>query len=213
MTGALVGTDRHTGLPFNVSGSTAGTTGRISEAGSGYATGGFVAALYLIGRSEGNAHLRETGLLAGEALIDTGILAQGLKVITQRPRPTTDDHSGEFYDKGSSFPSGHAISAWSVATVVAYEYGDDKPWVKFLAYGTAATVSIACYTSGNHYLSDVFVGSALGYGVGRFVYKRRHNRNLDKAGNGITGLRLIPDFEPIYNSQARLYGAHFSWSM
>lgn len=147
----------------------------ISRLGSTVSTAGVAAGIYLTGRATHNDHLRETGLLAAEALIDSGIVVSALKTASQRQRPPDDHSSGEFFDGGSSFPSGHAISAWSLATVIAQEYGHHRPLVQVGAYGLAAAVSMSRYTGRNHFLSDVLVGSAIGYGIGRYVYHKRHD--------------------------------------
>jgi membrane-associated phospholipid phosphatase len=188
----------------------------ISRLGSWYATGGTAAAFYIAGRAKNNARERETGLLGAEALINSGIIAGALKTFSQRQRPPVDDSSGEFFDGGSSFPSGHAISAWSMATVIAEEYGHHRPLVRFGAYGLATAVSFSRYTGRNHFLSDVLVGSAMGYGIGRYVYHQHHDPALDSPNEqqttGLTRSKLFPGIAPIYAPQAHAYGALLSWS-
>src|SRR5712691_2672317 len=123
---ALLATDRHTSgeLVENGDNRTRLRISRdISRLGSLYATGGVAAAFYLTGRAKNNARERETGLLGAEALIDSGIVVEALKTVSQRQRPPTDHSSGEFFDGGGSFPSGHAITTWSLATVIAHECG------------------------------------------------------------------------------------------
>jgi hypothetical protein len=188
----------------------------ISRGGSFYTTGGITAAFYLIGRASGNARARETGLLGAESLIDSSIVAQALKFTTQRPRPRQDDASGEFFDGGNAFPSGHATSAWSVATVVAYEYGQHRPLVRFGAYGLATAVSLSRYTGRNHFLSDVFVGSAIGYGIGRYVYRTHHDPSLDsdvgETKNTGAHSKLIPLTSPLFSRASRSYGLALAWN-
>jgi membrane-associated phospholipid phosphatase len=188
----------------------------LSRGGSLYATGGTAAAFYLIGRVTDNRRARETGLLAAEALIDSGIVVQTLKAVTQRPRPRVDDASGEFFDRGNSFPSGHAISAWSLAAVVANEYRHQR-LVQVGAYGLAAAVSVSRYTGRNHFLSDVLVGSAIGYGIGHYVYKKNHDPTLDKTGSGTNSgkshSRLLPLVSPRYSRAARAYGVRLAWEL
>jgi membrane-associated phospholipid phosphatase len=191
----------------------------ISQIGSLYATGGVAAAFYLAGRAANNARARETGLLGAEALIDSGIVVNILKVASQRQRPPADHSSGEFFDGGSSFPSGHAISAWSLATVIDQEYGKHRPLVRVGVYGLATAVSLSRYTGRNHFLSDVLVGSAMGYGIGRYVYHKHHDVTLDALNvkqadehNGLARSKLFPRIGPIYNPRSHLYGAMMSWN-
>jgi membrane-associated phospholipid phosphatase len=188
----------------------------ISQLGSLYTTAGIAGVLYLSGRATHNDRLRETGLLSAEALVDSGILVGALKTATQRQRPPVDNSSGEFFDGGSSFPSGHAISTWSLATVIAQEYGHHRPLVQIGAYGLAAAVSLSRYTGRNHFLSDVLIGSAMGYGIGRYVYHKRHDSELDalnhKEHHDLVRSRLFPRIAPLYEPRARIYGAMLAWN-
>src|SRR5262249_15309715 len=63
-----------------------------------------------------NDHLRETGLLAGEAAVNSIGVTALLKVATQRPRPLSQDGSGSFFNGGDSFPSDHSALSWSMAS-------------------------------------------------------------------------------------------------
>jgi membrane-associated phospholipid phosphatase len=186
----------------------------ISRGGSLYTTGGAAAAFYLVGRATGNERARETGLLGAEALIDSGIVVEALKVVSQRPRPHVDDASGEFFDGGNSFPSGHAISAWALATVVAHEYGRHR-FIQIGAYGLATAVSVSRYTTRSHFLSDALVGSALGYGIGRYVYKKHHDPSLDTEGgvskSSVFRSKLMPLVAPRFSPAERAYGLALAW--
>lgn len=186
----------------------------ISYLGSAYATGGVAAAFYLIGRKTHDARARETGLLAAEALIDGQITVGAIKIVAERQRPSEENGYGEFLDGGGSFPSGHAVSAWSVATVIASEYRD-KPLVKYGVYGLAAAVSVSRYTGRNHFLSDVLIGSAIGYGIGRYVYKTHHDSTIDQNNPQTkpSHHRLFPFIAPSYNPRQRLYAARLTWSL
>jgi membrane-associated phospholipid phosphatase len=190
----------------------------ISQGGSIYVTSGIAAAFYLAGRASGNARARETGLLGAEALVDSGIVVTVLKSISRRQRPPADNASGEFFSGGASFPSGHAVSAWSLATVVANEYGHHRPLVRFGAYGLATAVSLSRFTGRNHFLSDVLVGSAIGYGVGRFVYIKHHDPNLDEdsvQSSSVVRSKFFPLIAPRFGGGARRereYGVALAWN-
>ncbi len=195
----------------------------VSEAGSIYSTGGIATAFYLVGRATGNARARETGLLGGQALINSAIVYSVLKNVSQRPRPTVDDAHAEFFDGGRSFPSGHATNAWALATVVANEYHDRRT-VQVVAYGLATAVSASRYTARKHFLSDVLVGSAIGYGIGRYVYKTHHDPSLDAPGASVSqsdeaeGRResarskFLPFVAPTFSRARREYGLALVWS-
>jgi membrane-associated phospholipid phosphatase len=192
----------------------------ISQLGSFYATGGIAAAFYFVGRAKHDARARETGLLGAEALADSGIVVTALKSIARRQRPTTDNASGEFFSGGTSFPSGHSVSAWTLAAVVANEYVHHRPALRFTIYGLAAAVSLSRYGGRNHFLSDVLVGSAIGYGTGRYVYLKRHDPALDgDTGKSHSALRskyfpaIAPRFGGDGTRDGREYGVSLAWGL
>src|SRR4029077_2921915 len=89
----------------------------------------------------------------------------------------------KFWQGGKSFPSDHSAAAWSVASVLVHEY--PGPMTKILAYGAASAVSAARVTGDKHFAADVFVGSALGWYMGRQEYRAHHDAQLD-GGNWST---------------------------
>jgi membrane-associated phospholipid phosphatase len=184
----------------------------VSYLGSAYAAGGVAAAFYLIGRRTHNARARETGLLAAEALIDSEITIGAIKLVTERQRPTVENGHGEFLDGGGSFPSGHAANAWSAATIIASEY-HDRPLIKYGVYGLATAISVSRYTGRSHFLSDVLIGSAVGYGIGRYVYKTHHDSHGDAGVQTTSSLRrrLLPLIAPEYDPRRHLYAANLTW--
>lgn len=148
---------------------------KVSNLGGGFAFAGVSAGLFTLGKATGNSRLSETGLLVGEAVIHSTIVAGGLKKGFNRMRPYQGNGSGTFWGGGSSFPSGHSTAAWSMASVVAHEY-HDRPLIGIGAYGLAGTVSLARVGGLNHFPSDVAVGAVFGELIGRFVV-HRHGKN------------------------------------
>lgn len=211
---ALVATDRRTSGFVGRGGSLPSVSRNVSFGGGTYAAGGVAAGFYLVGRLTNDEKARETGLLATEALIDSGIVAQVLKFSTQRPRPNFDAGRGRFFKGGNSFPSGHATSIWSVATVIAYEY-QDRPLVRYGALAAATMVSLSRYSGRKHFLSDVLIGSAVGFGIGRFVYRKRHVQTSESNADGKLPMKtskLMPVIVPLYNPQTRTYGGMLEWN-
>ena len=134
--------------------------------------------------STGTGRVKETGLLSGEALINSYVVVEALKTVFGRERPTVTDGQGKFFQEFSdpSFPSSHAVLSWTAASVIAHEY---PGWLsQTLAYGTASAVSIARVTGRKHFPSDVVVGGGLGWLIGRQVFTRHHDTELDKAEYG-----------------------------
>jgi membrane-associated phospholipid phosphatase len=138
--------------------------------------------LYAAGLIRRDSKMQRTALLAGEAVADAEILTTVLKGATSRVRPAAIPSGGNFADswfessgsrlRGSgSFPSGHTIAAFSVATVIARRYGNHR-WVPYAAYGMAALVGFSRLSLSAHFVSDVFMGGALGYSISRFTVLR-----------------------------------------
>src|SRR6266851_5116903 len=73
----------------------------VSEFGSAYATFGEAGALYLLGALKHNEHLRETGILGAEAVANASLVAEGLKLATNRERPNDGLGTGRFWPHGT----------------------------------------------------------------------------------------------------------------
>ncbi|MGC1422012.1 MAG: phosphatase PAP2 family protein [Terracidiphilus sp.] len=132
--------------------------------------------LFLAGQFKANEHARETGILGGEAMIDSLVVEQGMKLIFLRERPTVDDAKGKFFQTNvgwdSSFPSSHSMIAWSSAAVLADEYPSRLNQI--CLYTLATGVSLTRVLGQDHFPSDVLVGSAFGWMIGHYVYKKHH---------------------------------------
>lgn len=156
----------------------------IEPWGSGKYTVPLVGALYIGGRLARNDRLSATSLSACKALAVSGILVQLGKQAVHRHRPWQDDPAdktnwdGPFSDiHYTSFPSGHSAMVWSVATVFASEY-KKTIWVPVLAYSLASATSLSRVYNDKHWASDIFIGSAIGYFTGRFMWKRNRSVTL-----------------------------------
>jgi membrane-associated phospholipid phosphatase len=139
---------------------------------------------YAAGLIRKDAKAQKTALLAVEAVADAEVVATVMKDIDRRLRPAVIPLHGNFSDtwfesggqlwRGEgSFPSGHMIAAAAFATVAARRYGREHRWVPYVAYGVAGLVGFSRMTQSAHFLSDVFVGGALGYSISRFVVLRQ----------------------------------------
>lgn len=154
----------------------------VSNAGVG-AMAAVGAGMFLWGHITNDDQQRETGLLAGEAGIDAVVDAEIFKYAFGRERPFTGSGQGHFFQGGSSFPSEHAAVSWAIASVIAHEY----PGVltQLLAYGGATGVSAARFVGHQHFAGDLLIGSALGWYLGRQVYRSRsHYSNAEIARYG-----------------------------
>jgi undecaprenyl-diphosphatase len=61
-----------------------------------------------------------------------------------------------------SFPSGHTMTAFSIALVISYFYRG----VELPVYFFACSIAISRIVLGMHFLSDVLAGAILGIGLG-----------------------------------------------
>jgi len=143
--------------------------------------------LYVLSKLSHDDHQRETGILAGEAAIDSLGVDTAFKYAFGRERPYQEQGLGNFFQGGTSFPSEHSAVAWSIASVIAHEY--PGPLTKFAVYGLATAVSASRVLGKQHFPSDVVTGGAIGWLIGWQVYRSHHDPDLGGAAPGnLTGL-------------------------
>lgn len=199
-TAALIATDHKTSNALeNSSGQVAWGNG-LSQIGAAYTLIPITAGFYGIGVWTNNAQARETGVLGGEALLDSLIVVSVLKPIAGRIRPdSTTGEKGQFFDGGDSFPSGHAIESWALASVIAHEYKHyGGKWVPYVAYGLATVVSAARFTAQKHYASDIVAGGAMGWFIGRYVYQTHEDHGAHQ--HAWTHPQIVPSADPATRS-------------
>ena len=183
VTAGLVALDPHDAPYFRRTDSFSGFNQILSGTATGLGTGAAPASFYLVGLARHDVYAQQTGLFGGEALADALIVDAVLKGITQRYRPSAILPNGNFsntwfktgwgsaFNGTASFPSGHSIAAFAVATVIARRYGNHR-WVPWVSYGLAGLVGFSRVTNQAHFPSDVFMGAALGYCISRFAVLR-----------------------------------------
>ena len=183
-TGLLIGTDHHVMTLIHLDPANRDRSSLISKASLAPPAGGSALA-YAWGRVDYDDHSREAGLLSAEAMADSLIAVEGLKLLTSRVRPDAVSSQGAFGHSSpfdSSFRSAHAAAAWATAAVSAREY--PGPVAQWGTYGLASLIGLSRITAEKHFPSDVFVGAPAGYLIGRFVYKTRHDdRMTDRTGS------------------------------
>jgi hypothetical protein len=136
--------------------------------------------LYVWSKLSHDDHQRETGILAGEAAIDSFAVDTAFKYAFGRERPNQGQGLGNFFEHGVSFPSDHSAVAWSIASVMAHEY--PSPLTKIAVYGLATAVSASRVLGKQHFPSDVVVGGAIGWLIGWQVYRTHHNPEVGGGG-------------------------------
>jgi len=182
-TAALIATDAHTAPHFRNTDVFHGFNSVFTSTATNMGTLVAPVALYAAGFLAKDQYARHTAILAGEAVADCEILSVIAKDIDRRRRPATYaphtnmvdswfDSQGSWIRGNGSFPSGHAIAAFSVATVIARRYPRQR-WLPYVAYGLAGLVGFSRLTLSAHFPSDVVVGATLGYSISRFVVLRQ----------------------------------------
>ncbi len=174
-----------------------------------YSMIGIGASAFLLGQVTNSDHMKEAGLLSGEAAVNSTGIAYLFKEITQRQRPMEGNGNGNFFSGGASFPSEHSAIAWSIASVMAHEY--PSPLAQFAAYSAATAITITRVTAQQHFPADVVVGSALGWYFGRQVYRKHHDPEAGGAawGDWFDKTNESPTRNPNY--MASPYVALDSW--
>ncbi len=192
-TAALIATDRRSSNALENSKGQVSIGNTLSRIGTSYTLLPVVAGFYTFGVFGEDPKAREVGVLGAEALLDGLIVSSVLKPIAGRNRPNAADERGNFFDGGMSFPSGHAIESWALASVISYEYGHTK-LVPIIACGLAGVVSVARFTAQQHYASDIVAGGAIGWFIGRYVWKTHQDHAIHPHG-GVRA-QVVPEILP-----------------
>ena len=148
-----------------------------------------IAVTYAIGAIDKNQRLKNMSLATLQSFIFAEVASAGIKILTCRERPLGANSQiwlGPFATfESTSFVSGHATRAFALATTVAGFY-PEKKWLGIVSYSLATATSIGRVISKEHWTSDVIVGAALGYFIGRGVVKFN-----EKIGN-VNSVRIEP---------------------
>jgi membrane-associated phospholipid phosphatase len=205
VTGALIATDsRSTRQLPNTKDQLA--FGRdVSQVGAVYTLVPVIGGLFLAGVLTKQPKLRETGLLGGEAVVDALIVSEVFKVATGRQRPLEGNGSGHFFHGSDSFPSGHTIESFALASVIAHQYHDNKA-VVFLSYGLATLVGASRFSARQHFASDIVAGGVMGWLIGRHVSERSR-----EGRKSVTKALLSPQVIPHVQPSDRSYGILLAW--
>jgi len=158
---------------------------------------------YAAGELIGSDRDQEAALLVAQSFVLSAGLTQGLKFAFRRERPddSRDDQysffSSDASETNSAFPSGHATNAFSMASVLTNVYDEQVPWLGWVLYPVATMTALARVNNERHWGSDVFLGSALGYFIGRMVVHHspfRGDKTISLApmtDGDLNGLRVV----------------------
>lgn len=142
--------------------------------------------LYLTSLVLQDPKLHHGTLMAMKSFGAEVLVTQGLKNLMYRTLNKNEETSNPFEFKGPRWefpsegvlPSGHAAIVWSIMTAYADEYKDD-PVLPSLFYGSAILSNISLITTRSHWISDIFLGAAIGYYTAKTAryYDEKHELN------------------------------------
>lgn len=136
-----------------------------------------------------NRKLGEVSFKAGVSAIAAFSLTSNAKNISGRVRPRSDldpfDFRGLNFNKYTSFVSGHSSVAFALAAVYSRQY-KYYHFLPPLLYTSASIIAISRVAAGEHWLSDVTGGAAIGLTTGLLV-------NYFMERNGIS---IFPSVTP-----------------
>jgi hypothetical protein len=179
----------------------------VSRMGAPYTLAAVAGGRYL-GALAHRDRLRQAGLLETEALLDGLIVSETIKMAAHRDRPLEGDHGGHFFRSGYSFPSGHAVENFALASVIAHRYPAHKA-LGILSDSLAALVGASRFSPRQHFASDIVWGGAIGYFIGKHVVESHQS---PKAGRARVALSSgDPDFSAL-GPYLRHFTSLASWS-
>lgn len=141
---------------------------------------------------DGVAFQNPESTAAAQDGLAASLIGQGLVTVVKRAvgRSRPKDHKGSSsfhpFSGDTSFPSGHATQAFTVASVISTHY--PHPWVQVVSYGTAGLVGYARIVHNGHFVSDVAAGALIGTAVGKSVVHFNQQKR--------TGLQVHPLIGP-----------------
>jgi len=147
--------------------------------------------MYVAGRLAHSPWMADVGLHGEEALLAGDIVNTAIKWTAGRGRPfvegDTNPHDYRLmrgWRRGrdySSFPSGHALAAFSAAAAVTNEtahwWKAGEWYVAPVLYAGATAVALSRLYNNQHWASDVIMGAGIGIFAGNKIVRFNHRTN------------------------------------
>jgi membrane-associated phospholipid phosphatase len=138
---------------------------------------------YLAGLIIDDDWAKETGLMLATAVITGGLLQGTLKPLAGRARPENRSGNYDFHPFSTepmfhSFPSGHAVMAFTISFVLAKRINSVP--LRILFYSLAASTAICRLYSNAHWFSDVVFGATSSWFIASGPFRSQPNRPAKK---------------------------------
>lgn len=167
------------------------------------------AALYTTGFATRTRALRDAGVGLAASQQANSVIRHLTYEVVSRETPSTAE--GRAYDirfpggewKYHSFFGGHVANAFATAGYLGerFELGLVEP----VLYAGAAGIGLARMADRRHWISDTFLGAAVGYSIGRSVATRQKNRLADERALRTGGRDDRPQRSPLGQFTRGLY--------
>jgi membrane-associated phospholipid phosphatase len=174
----------------------------IASPGAYFIGGG----LYGFGRIFKYDRVADLGWHGTEAVLLAEAMTYAIKGLAGRARPFIshgEDPDALYFGKGfgngdyTSFPSGHATTAFAAAAAVTNEstrWWPRSTWIIGpLMYGGATAVGLSRMYHNRHWASDVVMGAAIGTFTGRKVVQYAHGHPGNLFDRIVLRAAVVPD--------------------
>lgn len=134
------------------------------------------------GISSGNHANKRTAFEIVQSGIYTAGVTQIIKFGSGRSRPYTNEGSftfhpfSKFSNDNWSLPSGHTSVAFSLSTILSKNSKSD--FVKYAVYIPSLVTAFSRIYQDKHWLSDTFLGAAVGYFIAEWVHKQHDEEKI-----------------------------------
>ncbi len=156
--------------------------------GDGWTTVALTGGLILGGLAFDDVYVEKTGYYVLESAALTSAVTYLLKMSLGRSRPYTNDgpykfNFFQFNTRRMAFPSGHSSNSFSNTAILAYRI--DRTYAYAGLYTLAALTMAARIYYDKHWLSDTFMGAAIGTACALLVLELNDALPGDNDNSGI----------------------------
>jgi hypothetical protein len=144
-------------------------------------------ALYGSGLIFEDSYTRQTGQMLAEAILFSGLITTGAKMLFNRARPFTNEgrYDLDLFEFESDFdetslPSGHTSTAFTMATILSNRINNS--YASIALYSLAGMTALQRIYVDKHWFSDTILGAAIGTVVGLKIISLHDNDAKEEGG-------------------------------